>query len=122
MKSVKITCIYCCPSYKKEIARKTVKWCIKRLGLSKLKKLNIIVKIKSIEDCYGYCEEINHKDRKYNIAISNDQNLRYFVMTIIHEMTHVKQYVRNKWSGDGEREALINEEYLANELWKDNIL
>tara|TARA_Y100000310_G_C20415209_1_gene683974 strand:+ start:627 stop:758 length:132 start_codon:yes stop_codon:yes gene_type:complete len=26
-------------------------------------------------------------------------------MTIMHEMVHVKQYIRNEWIGDGEAEA-----------------
>ena len=79
--------------------------------------------IKKIEDnTYGYCEETNHKNRLYNIAISNDQSIRNFVMTIIHEMIHVKQYVRNEWVGDGEKEAWNTQERLTDELWRDDIL
>jgi len=121
---IKINGVWTCSAslHEKTIARKTIKWCIKNLGLSRLKKLDINVNIKVLKDCYGYCEEINHKDRKYNIVISNNQHLRYLVMTIIHEMIHIKQYIRNKWSGDGEREASINESKLADKLWKENIL
>ena len=43
-------------------------------------------------------------------------------MTIIHEMIHIKQYVRNKWSGDGEKEAWNTQERLTDELWKEDIL
>tara|TARA_R100000008_G_C3501595_1_gene124007 strand:+ start:226 stop:606 length:381 start_codon:yes stop_codon:yes gene_type:complete len=121
---IKIACVFSCPLYKKEIAKKTVEWSVKRLGLSKLKKLNILVKIKTLEgeDCDGYCEEISHKERKYNIVISDNQNLRDFVMTVIHEMIHVKQYVRKEWLIDGEPEAWGAQEILADEIWKDNIL
>ena len=108
--------------HEKAIAKKTIEWCIKRLNLSRLKKLNINVSIKALEDCYGYCEETNHKNRLYNIAISNDQSIRNFVMTIIHEMIHVKQYVRNEWVGDGEKEAWNTQERLTDELWRDDIL
>ena len=121
---IKINGVWNCSAslHEKKITRKTIEWCIKNLGLSRLKKLNINVSIKTLKDCYGYCEEISHKDRKYNIVISNNQHLRYFVMTIIHEMIHIKQYIRNEWSGDGEQEALINEGRLSNKLWEDNIL
>jgi len=43
-------------------------------------------------------------------------------MTIVHEMIHVKQYVRNEWTGDGEQEAEKLEDELTDELWKENIL
>ena len=123
-KLIKVTGVWTCSAslHEKTIAQKTIKWCIKRLGLSRLKNLNINVSIKTLEDCYGYCEEIDHKNRLYKIVVSNDQSLRDFIMTIIHEMIHVKQYIRNEWVGDGEKEAWNTQERLTDELWKEDTL
>ena len=97
-------------------------WCIKRLGLSRMRKLKIHIKIRPCRDyCAGYCEEGN-TDRSYVITIDNNQSLRDFVMTIVHEMVHVKQWVRNEWTGDGESEAWELQEKLTDELWKENII
>ena len=109
-------------SFEQDVARKTVAWSIKRLGLGRLRILKVYVSIKTvIGDYTGCCEEGDSK-RSYIITISDDQGLRDFVMTVIHEMIHVKQYVRNKWVGDGEAEAERLQELLTDELWKENIL
>jgi predicted metal-dependent hydrolase len=123
VKSIKINGVWThsASMHEKTIAQKTIKWCIKRLGLSRFRNLNITVNISVLKDCWGSCEEGN-KDRSYIIHIHNDQTIRNYVRTIIHEMIHVKQYVRNKWTGDGEKEAEKLEEKLADELWKENIL
>tara|TARA_Y100000034_G_C6784829_1_gene351022 strand:+ start:579 stop:836 length:258 start_codon:yes stop_codon:yes gene_type:complete len=68
-----------------------------------LRKLKISITIKKLDDCYGCCEEL--EKRTFLIEIDNRQTLKDFVMTIMHEMVHVKQYIRNEWIGDGEAEA-----------------
>ena len=123
MNSIRITGVWTRSAslHEKEIARKTIQWCIKRMGLSRLRKLNIHVHLTSLIDCWGTCEEGN-KDRSYIITVDSGQNIRNYVRTIVHEMIHVKQYVRNEWTGDGEKEAEKQEEKLADELWKENVL
>ena len=123
MKSIKINGVWTCSAsmHEKTIAQKTIKWCINRLGLSRIRNLNILMEISTLKDCWGTCEEGN-KDRSYIITIDSGQSIRNYVMTIVHEMIHVKQYVRNEWTGDGEKEAEKLEEKLADELWKENIL
>jgi hypothetical protein len=108
--------------FERDVATKTVVWSIKRLSLSRIKGIDIFIKIKSLNNCAGYCEELNDDDRSFIIAVDNNQSLRDFVITVIHEMVHVRQYVRNKWEGDGETEAWSLQYSLADELWKDNIL
>ena len=123
MKSIKINGVWTCSAsmHEKTIAQKTIKWCINRLGLSRIRNLNILMEISTLKDCWGTCEEGN-KDRSYIITIDSGQSIRNYVMTIVHEMIHVKQYVRNEWTGDGEKEAEKLEEELTDELWKENIL
>ena len=107
--------------FERDIADKTVLWCIKRLGLGKLRTLHICVDIKRLHDCAGYCED-THTPRLFMIAVATNQSLRDFVMTVIHEMVHVRQYVRNKWVGDGEEEAWSLQEQLVDEIWKEDVL
>lgn len=108
--------------FERDIADKTISWCIKRLGLSKMHTLKIDVIIKPIlKDCFGYCEKIDD-NRSFKIVVENNQTLRDFVMTIVHEMVHVKQYARKEWLMDGEPESWGVQEMLTDELWKENIL
>ena len=108
--------------YERDIAHKTVAWCIKRLGLGRMRNLNVYVNIQYCRDyCAGYCEEGNN-NRSYIITVANNQSLRDFVMTVVHEMVHVRQWVRNKWTGDGEEEAWRLQEKLTDELWQEDIL
>jgi len=54
--------------------------------------------------------------------VEQTQKLRDFIMTIVHEMIHLKQYITNEWEGDGEEEAIELESKLTDELWKEGIL
>ena len=104
--------------YHKQVALQTAEWCIDYLSLREVVSNFRLAKCK---DCWGYCIEGN-KEHSYNIRIATDQILRDFVATIIHEMVHVRQYVRNKWVGDGEEEAWSLQEQLVDEIWKEDVL
>ncbi len=92
-------------------AKKAIIWSLEELKLSRLKTLQILLKIEELEDCHGYCEQIDN--REFNIGVDNSQDIKNFIMTVMHEMVHVKQYVRNKWDGDGEKEAWGLQEELT---------
>ena len=60
----------------------------------KLKKL-------TDDDAVGYCMMLDNR-RDYLIEVSKDLTIKDFVMTLCHEMVHVKQYVRKEmddWNG-----------------------
>ena len=109
--------------FERRITERTIEWCSKRLCISRLKnlKINVIIKPK-LNDCYGYCEKIDDTNRSFKIVVENKQSLRNFVMTLVHEMVHVKQYARSEWLMDGEPESWGVQEILTDELWKDNVL
>ena len=67
--------------------------------------------------CWGDSEQIS--DTEYSIRICTDQTLRDFVATVCHEMVHVNQWVTNKWSGDGEKEAEKLQYKMADKFWKE---
>ena len=106
--------------FERDIAEKTVAWSIKDLYISRY-NFNLHINIKHINDCCGYCKEGN-SPRTYIIDIANNQTLRDFVMTIIHELIHVRQYLTGEWEGDGETEAWELQEDLTDAIWKENII
>ena len=100
------------------VALKVIDWCLEEFGIYAYIKL----KLGDYSDfkCWGQCSQ-GRKDH-YTIEIAKDQTLRDFVATVVHEMVHVKQWVTNKWLGDGEAEAEMLQYKLTDKLWKENLL
>jgi len=108
--------------WQRDIVNKSVDWCLGRLSLKSMHRLHVTIVIGYLDDCCGWCKAVEETNRIFRIAINNDQSLREFVMTIVHEMIHVKQYARNEWLLDGEPEAWGSQEILTDELWLSDIL
>jgi hypothetical protein len=108
--------------HQREYLERTVRWCINRMGLKSLRRLEVVVKIKPLADCSGWCRPANESMRCFEIAVDPSQSLRNLVATAVHEMIHVKQYARHEWLIDGEPEAWGSQWILADELWKDDAL
>jgi hypothetical protein len=100
----------------------TVAWCLKRLQLDTLHTLELDIRIKPLGDCCGWCKPLKDSKRAFQVAIDNNQTLRNLVMTVVHEMIHVKQYARGEWLMDGEPEAWGSQEILTDQLWKQDVL
>ena len=69
----------------------------------------------------GATEE-GKKRGEYFIWVAKDQALREFIATLIHELVHVKQYEKKKWSGTGEAEANRLQYKLADRVWIDGVI
>ena len=116
-------------SHERRIVEEVVLWCMKRFDLYD-EVIRVNVRIKKLRDDAGYCEEVRppeltdegHIYAKYSITVAQNQMLRDFVMTVVHEMIHVRQYVSGTWQGDGEAEAWALQERYTDEIWKENIL
>lgn len=109
-------------AHQRDYAQKTVAWCLKRLKLDTLRTLDLDVRLKPLDDCCGWCKPQGESNRAFQIVIGTNQTLRNFVMTVVHEMIHVKQYARGEWLMDGEPEAWGTQEILTDELWKGDVL
>ena len=123
------------------LAEKTVLWSIKKLGLNRMRSLNIDVKLKNLKDGeFGFCD-IQDDNRNFIIEVNKNVSIKDFVSTIIHEMVHVKQYARNEMNGDDmrwkskiipedtdymdlpwEKEAYRLEAKFIKLIWEENIL
>lgn len=80
---------------KRDIAYNVVYFMLQKL-LPRLRNIEIEVKFSKMnDDAVGYCMMLDN-NREYQLEISKDLNIKDLVMTICHEMVHVKQYVRNE--------------------------
>ena len=86
----------------RQVAENVVYYMIKKL-MPRLRNIEIEVKLKKLtdDDAVGYCMMLDNR-RDYLIEVSKDLTIKDFVMTLCHEMVHVKQYVRKEmddWNG-----------------------
>jgi len=104
--------------HERRITDRVIVWCFNHYKI----KTNIDVRIGKFRDydCWGTCSE--EENNKYHITIANDQNIRDFVATVVHEMIHIKQFVTGKCRGDGEKECERLQYKLTDELWKEDII
>ena len=81
--------------YQRKLCDSVINYTIKKL-LPRLRTLEINVELTNIlDDATGYCM-IGDNNREFYIEIDKKLNLKDMVLTICHEMVHVKQYVRNE--------------------------
>lgn len=84
------------------IAEQISDWTIPRLLVPKLEdklKLTITIQKKiNSEDYAGMCiwQDRGVKPRELEIVISNNQESKTFISTIMHEMTHLSQYMTGR--------------------------
>ena len=127
----------------RELAFKVVDFMIKKL-MPKVRTLDITVQIKNIpdkENAWGLIE-IQDNNREFIIEIEKSLSLYNFVTSLIHEMIHVKQYVRKEltengltvyWNGENcsklayskqpwEQEAYTLQGRYSVESWESRIL
>ncbi len=91
-----------CARTQRPILRNCVLWLTKKFFRSDLSKnLTVQITIKrqldSPDEC-GECEWVdeNARPRKFNIAIKRGQPFREILLTLVHEMVHLRQFARNE--------------------------
>ena len=129
--------------HQREIVYKVLEWTTKRLKLARMSSLYICVVLKKLRGVDGYCSMEDDTRRMYSIEIHKNLKLRQLIMTLIHEMVHVKQFARNemddfrvngryRWKSGSvprnvtyydmpwEKEALRLQEKLPEEFWRED--
>ena len=127
----------------REVAYKVVDFMIKKL-MPRHKTLDITIELKNIpirDNAWGLVE-IQDNNREFIIELEKDLCLYDFVTSLIHEMIHVKQYVRKEltengltvyWNGENcsklayskqpwEQEAYTLQGRYSVEFWESRIL
>ena len=128
--------------YQREVASKVIHWTAKQLGINRLRTLYIQTVLTKIKNADGYCSMEDDERRIFSIEIHKSLKLRQLIMTLIHEMVHVKQFARNemddfpingrhRWKSGTvpknvtyydmpwEKEALRLQEKLTDEFWRE---
>ena len=129
--------------YQKEVAYKVIEWTIKQLKLTRLSSLYIHIILKKLRGVDGYCSMEDDERRIFTIEAHKNLKLRQLIMTLIHEMVHVKQFARNEmddfpingrhrwklktvpinvtyYDMPWEREALRLQEKLTDKFWRED--
>jgi hypothetical protein len=75
---------------RQKLAKSAINWYID-LFLPKVKKLHIDLHIDKLDEVNGSCTQL--KKRKYMLEIDERLSIDHFIVTVMHEMIHVKQYV-----------------------------
>ena len=129
--------------YQREVASKVIHWTAKQLGINRLRTLYIQTVLTKIKNADGYCSMEDEDKRTFTIEANKTLKLRQLIMTLIHEMVHVKQFARNemidyptngryRWKSKTvpqntpyekmpwEREASRLQEKLTDEFWRED--
>lgn len=78
----------------RRLAESAVHWYIRKF-LPKVRNLDIDVQIKKLNRATnGFCTRIDQ--REYDIELHSKMSVAELAATIIHEMIHVKQYVKSE--------------------------
>ena len=129
--------------FQREIVHKVIEWTIKRLKLSRMSSLDIHVILRKLRGVDGFCSTEDDSKRTFIIEAHKTLGLRQLIMTLIHEMVHVKQFARNemddfpingrqRWKSGTvsknvsyydmpwEKEAMRLQEKLTDEFWRED--
>lgn len=104
-------------SYQKVVAYRSVKFCINDL-MPRIQNLDISIRISKKLEVHGYCTELCH--REFDVEVLGSQTLKQFILTLCHEMVHVKQKVNSE--DYDEDEAIFEESRLCQSIWEADIL
>jgi len=131
--------------YQKEVAEKAIYWTAKKLGIDRMRTLSVHAVLTKITAADGFFSMEDDKKRTFTIEIDKTLKLRQLIMTIVHELVHVKQFARNemvdrpingryRWKSKTvsqnisyeempwEREALRLQEKLTDEFWREELI
>ena len=84
----------------RQVVEDVVKWSIKKLNLHRIRTLNLTFSIKSLKSLYGQLEQLDDKRREFSIVLDKNMNTENIIRTVIHEMIHVKQYIRKEMDSE----------------------
>lgn len=131
---------------RRDLVKKSVDFVVKELGLTRMKTLNVNIKLVKMEEGnYGLCsaDDPGKHMRNFTITVNKNMNISMLIRTVLHEFVHVKQFARSELNAKyigmqwktahvtddtdymdlpWEKEAYRLEEKLAAKIWKENIL
>jgi len=73
----------------RDIADKVISFCLKRL-MPRARSINVELTLRSMSDLGGCWLIDNH--RSFGIEVNSESKTKEFIISLIHEMVHAKQY------------------------------
>ena len=106
--------------HQKYICHAVTDWCFHNNIIEQ--NVDIAMRISKYKtfQCYGTC--VDASPTSYKVTVANDQSIRDFVATLIHELIHVNQYVTGEWEGDGEKECDDRQYPRTDEWWAEGVI
>ena len=96
--------------YQQKYTKSMIEFCVSKL-MPRKKDLEINLHIKDLKGLalgYAWPEDICSYPKEFNIEIDSKQKLRDLLVTLAHEMVHVKQYARAELTEGTWQGKLIN--------------
>ena len=84
----------------RQVVEDAVKWSIKKLNLHRIRTLELNFSLKKLKTLYGELEQLDDKRREFSIVLDKNMNTENIIRTVIHEMIHVKQYIRKEMDSE----------------------
>ena len=129
--------------FQREIVHKVIEWTIKQLKLTRMSSLDVHIILRKLRGVDGLCSTEDDSKRTFIIEAHKTLGLRQLIMTLIHEMVHVKQFAKNemddfhingrqRWKSGTvpknvsyydmpwEKEATRLQEKLTDEFWRED--
>ena len=81
--------------HQREMVQKLAEWTLQEL-LPRHRKVDVQIILKDLtkDGVEGWCME--EDDREFIVQVERNQSLRDLVTTVVHELVHVKQYVKRE--------------------------
>ena len=77
----------------RDIADKVISFCLKRL-MPRARSINVELTLRSMSDLGGCWLIDNH--RSFGIEVNSESKTKEFIISLIHEMVHAKQYYKKE--------------------------
>lgn len=100
--------IVCAYGDRAELAEKVANFCVAEL-MPRMRTIDVCIEITDDCDAMGYCLAVT--PREFVIEVNEDLNDLEFLTTIMHEMTHVKQYAKKELEINNKMVYSTQEEY-----------
>ena len=84
----------------RQVVEDVVKWSIKKLNLHRIRTLELNFSLRKLKTLYGQLEQLDDKRREFSIVLDKNMNTENIIRTVIHEMIHVKQYIRKEMDSE----------------------
>lgn len=92
---MKVVCVEGGLKWQREMVQNLAEWTLHEL-MPRHRKCEVLISLKDLtkDGVEGWCME--EDDRLFHVQVEKNQTMRDLVATVVHELIHVKQYVKRE--------------------------